>query len=130
MTNYFREGSWAVTDTRVETPKKDFETASITAVEISRMPLWGAVSLLAATTASILGLRHVLYPSEISVALGIGVLGVAVASQIGWMRVSGSNWRGTETGRVWGPVNRLKQMRSAIRMAQQASRDGKSGRSD
>lgn len=125
MTDYFREGSWAVTDTRVETPKKDFETASITAVEVSRMPLWGALFLLAATTASVVALRHVLYPAEMLIAAGLATVGTAVASQIGWLRVSGSSWRGTETGRVWGPVKRLTQIRSAIRSAQQAIRDGR-----
>lgn len=122
MTDYYRSGAWAVTASRVETPKADFEISSISAVEISRAPLWCAIGLGAAATAAAWSLRHILYPGEITtIAVAAAVL-MAAASQIAWLRFSGSSWRGTETGRVWGLLWQLKQMRAAIRQAQQDAR--------
>lgn len=120
MSDYFRAGpGWAVTATRVETPKKDFDIDSITAIEISRVPMWSAIALLVGVLLASLVFRHILYPSEIAASVGLAALLVGIASQIGWMRVSGSSWRGTETGRVWGRIGRLHAMRIAIRRAQE-----------
>lgn len=122
MTEFYRSGAWAVTSDRVETPRKDFDTSSITAVEVSRMPLWSALGLAAGASLTIFSLHHILYLSEMVVVLAGAAGGVWGAAQVGTMQVSGASWRGTETGYVWGPVWRLEQMRRAIRAAQAASR--------
>ncbi|HRO48942.1 MAG TPA: hypothetical protein PLW75_02275 [Hyphomicrobium sp.] len=124
MTEFYRCGRWAVTSDRVETPRKDFDTRSITAVEVSRMPFWSACGLAAGATLATLLLHHILYLSEIAGVLLASGLGVYAASQVGTMQVSGSSWRGTETGYVWGPLWRLEAMRAAIREAQAGARDG------
>ena len=125
MTEYYRSGAWAVTASRVETPKADFEIGSISAVEISRAPLWCAIALGVAASAAAWSLRHILYPGEITTVAVTAAVLTAAASQIAWLRFSGSSWRGTETGRVWGLLWQLKQMRAAIRRAQQDARRGR-----
>lgn len=127
MTEYYRSGAWAVTASRVETPKADFEIGSISAVEISRAPLWCALGLGAAGIAAAWSLRHILYPGEITTIVVTAAVLTAAASQIAWLRFSGSSWRGTETGRVWGLLWQLKRMRAAIRQAQQAARAAEPG---
>ncbi len=125
MTDYYRSGAWAVTASRVETPKADFEISSISAVEISRAPLWCAIALGSAAITAAWSLRHVLYPGEITTIVVTAAVLAAAASQIAWLRFSGSSWRGTETGRVTGLLWQLRAMRSAIRQAQQDFRNGR-----
>ena len=122
MSEFYRCGRWAVTPDRVETPRKDFDTRSITAVEVSRMPFWSALGLAAGAVLTTFFLHHILYLSEIAGVLLASGVGVFAASQVGTMQVSGASWRGTETGYVWGPLWRLEAMRSAIRAAQAAHR--------
>lgn len=122
MTDYYRNGAWAVTDTRVQTPRADYDLNSITAVEVSRAPLWGAISLASAGVAAAWSLRHILYPGEIMAIAATSAILTAAASQIAWLRFSGSSWRGTETGLVWAMLWRAKQVRAAIRQAQQDAR--------
>ena len=123
MSAFYRSGAWAVTADRVETPRKDFDTRSITAVEVSRMPFWSALGLSAGAVLTVLLMHHILYLSEIVGVVMASGLVVFAASQIGTLQVSGSSWRGTETGTVWGPLWRLEAVRNAIRDAQTASRD-------
>lgn len=122
MTEYFRERGWAVTSTRVETPRADFDIASITAVEVSRMPLWVALGIGTAAIGSALSLRAILFPAEIGAVTGVALVLIAIAMQVGCLRVSGAGWRGTETGLVWGRVETLQKVRSAIRRAQEVAR--------
>lgn len=123
MSAFYRSGAWAVTADRVETPRKDFDTRSITAVEVSRMPFWSALGLAAGASLTVLFMHPILYLSEIGGVLIASGLSVYGASQIGTLQVSGSSWRGTETGTVWGPLWQLEAMRTAIRAAQAANRD-------
>lgn len=123
MTDFYRNGAWAVTDTRVQTPRADFDLSSITAVEISRVPFYAAASLGAAALGTTWTLRPILYFGEILIIAGLAIGATLFASRIGWMRVSGSGWRGTETGLVWGPMHRISEMRDAIRLAQEAVRN-------
>lgn len=122
MTEYFRQGGWAVTSTRVETPRADFDIGSIRAVEINRMPLIVTLAVSAAALGSSWALSPILYPSEILVIVLTALVAVTVSTQVGCMRVSGSGWRGTETGRFWGWVRTLRKVRQAIRRAQEAAR--------
>lgn len=117
-TEYFRRGAWAVTSSRVETPRADFELADISAVEISRAPLWCAIGLASAAGAAAWSLRHILYAGEMATIAVTAAVLAAAASQIAWLRFSGASWRGTETGRVFGPLPVLKCIRRSIRQAQ------------
>ena len=122
MTDFYRNGAWVVTDTRVQTPRADFDLSSITAVEVSRAPFYAAASIGAAALGATWTLRPILYASEILIIASLAIGATLFASRIGWMRVSGSGWRGTPTGLVVGPIQRLRAMREAVREAQENAR--------
>lgn len=106
---------WRAGPTVTTTPRKDFRTSEIVGVSVSREPLYLALAVVGLVSFAAYGLRTVIYPEEfiwIGAAL-LGVLGLGAGTGI--LHVSISAQRGTEHGRVIGPIWKLEAMRQDLR---------------
>jgi hypothetical protein len=114
---------WRVTPTVTTTPRKDFHTSEIVGISVSREPLYLALAVVGVVSFAAHGLRTVIYPEEF-IWIGAALLGaLGLGASIGILHVSISAQRGTEHGRVIGPIWKLEAMRRDLR-AHLSKREG------
>lgn len=111
----YRRGQWSVSRRLITTPRKDWKASEVKGVELSRLPLWSAVSVAASIALMVTGLRSILYWHEVAIAVALIAILLVAGGQIGVLRVSIEAMRGSETGQVFGPMCVLTRMRAAIR---------------
>ncbi|MCR5858267.1 DUF6232 family protein [Mesorhizobium sp. J428] len=114
---YFRGGGFEVTDRLLRTPRKSYAIDRIEYVSVGRPLLFFAGLPATGLIGFALVFRRYLLASEIVTLTGVSIAAIGLALLFGTLRVHSLALRDDEVAMNFGPLSRLRQVRTAVEQA-------------